>query len=144
MREGVLEWWDQAMQTRLNDPKTGAFIIIMQRVHENDLTGHILANEYNAWDHLCLPARYEIGHPTPTRSTLGFSDPRTKEGELLWEKRVDEKTLNNLEKKFGYIRKCRSIATETNAQRWWNIKGRMVGSLGKRRATRDRILSTKL
>ena len=34
VREGVLEWWDQAMQTRLNDPKTGAFIIIMQRVHE--------------------------------------------------------------------------------------------------------------
>ena len=101
VREGVLEWWDQAMQTRLNDPKTGAFIIIMQRVHENDLTGHILANEYNAWDHLCLPARYEIGHPTPTRSTLGFSDPRTKEGELLWEKRVDEKTLNNLEKSLG-------------------------------------------
>ena len=64
VREGVLEWWDQAMQTRLNDPKTGAFIIIMQRVHENDLTGHILGNEYNAWDHLCLPARYEVGHPT--------------------------------------------------------------------------------
>ena len=63
VRQGVLDWWDQAMQTRLNDPKTGAFIIIMQRVHENDLTGHILGNEYNAWDHLCLPARYEIGHP---------------------------------------------------------------------------------
>ena len=45
MREGVLEWWDQAMQTRLNDPRTGAFVIIMQRVHEQDLTGHILANE---------------------------------------------------------------------------------------------------
>ena len=101
VREGVLEWWDQAMQTRLNDPKTGAFIIIMQRVHENDLTGHILRNEYNAWDHLCLPARYEIGHPTPTRTSLGFSDPRTKEGELLWEKRIDEKTLGTLEKSLG-------------------------------------------
>ena len=101
VREGVLEWWDQAMQTRLNDPKTGAFIIIMQRVHENDLTGHILGNEYNAWDHLCLPARYEKQHPTPTRSTLGFIDPRTKEGELLWEKRVDEKTLGSLEKSLG-------------------------------------------
>ena len=34
VREGVLDWWDQAMQTRLNDPQTGAFIIIMQRLHE--------------------------------------------------------------------------------------------------------------
>ena len=88
VRDGVLEWWDQAMQTRLNDPKTGAFIIIMQRVHERDLTGHILANELGEeWDHLCIPARYEVGHPTPTRSRLGFTDPRTKEGELLWPER---------------------------------------------------------
>ena len=50
VREGGLDWWDQAMQTRLNDPKTGAFIIIMQRVHEVDLTGHILSNS-NDWDH---------------------------------------------------------------------------------------------
>ena len=101
VRESVLDWWDQAMQTRLNDPKTGAFIIIMQRVHEKDLTGHILANQYDEWDHLCLPARYEIGHPTPTRSSLGFSDPRTKEGDLLWEERIDQKTLDNIEKSLG-------------------------------------------
>ena len=25
VRQGVLEWWDQSMQTRLNDPKNGAF-----------------------------------------------------------------------------------------------------------------------
>ena len=101
VREGVLEWWDQAMQTRLNDPKTGAFIIIMQRVHENDLTGHILANENNDWDHLCLPARYEIGHPTPTQSSLYFTDPRTEEGELLWPERIDRATLDSLDKSLG-------------------------------------------
>jgi len=102
VREGVLEWWDQAMQSRLNDPKTGAFIIIMQRVHEKDLTGHILANELGQeWDHLCLPARYEIGHPTPTFSSLGFTDPRTEEGELLWPDRIDEPTLRNLERSLG-------------------------------------------
>ena len=101
VRQGVLEWWDQAMQSRLNDPKTGAFIIIMQRVHENDLTGHILANEHEDWDHLCLPARYEIGHPTPVRSSLYFTDPRTEEDELLWPERVDDNTLSSLEKSLG-------------------------------------------
>jgi predicted phage terminase large subunit-like protein len=101
VREGVLDWWDQAMQTRLNDPKTGAFVIIMQRVHENDLTGHILRNEYNDWDHLCLPARYELGHPSPTKSSLNFTDPRTKENELLWPDRIDDKTLDSLEKSLG-------------------------------------------
>tara|TARA_R110000850_G_scaffold72892_3_gene160107 strand:+ start:354 stop:1631 length:1278 start_codon:yes stop_codon:yes gene_type:complete len=101
VRQGVLEWWDQAMQSRLNDPKTGAFVIIMQRVHENDLTGHILANEHEDWDHLCLPARYEVGHPTPVRSSLYFTDPRTEEDELLWPERVDDNTLSNLEKSLG-------------------------------------------
>jgi len=101
VRQGVLEWWDQSMQTRLNDPKNGAFVIIMQRVHENDLTGHILANEYEDWDHLCLPARYEPSHPTPLRSSLGFADPREQDGELLWPDRIDDKTLNTLEQSLG-------------------------------------------
>ena len=102
VREGVLDWWDQAMQTRLNDPKTGAFIIIMQRLHEQDLTGHILANQLEGeWDHLMLPARYEVGAPNPMRSSLGFTDPRTQEGELLWPDRMDEKTLKTLERSLG-------------------------------------------
>jgi predicted phage terminase large subunit-like protein len=102
MRTSVMEWWDQTMQTRLNDPKTGAFIIIAQRLHEQDLCGHILSQELgNDWDHLMLPARYEIGHPTPVRSSLGFTDPRTQEGELLWPDRMDEKTLKTLERSLG-------------------------------------------
>ena len=102
VREGVLDWWDQAMQTRLNDPRTGAFIIIMQRIHEQDLTGHVLANQLgDEWDHLMLPARYEEDHPTPMKSTLGFTDPRTEEGELLWPERIGNKTLENLERSLG-------------------------------------------
>ena len=102
VREGVLDWWDQAMQTRLNDPRLGAFVVIQQRVNERDITGHILANELgDEWDHLMLPARYEIGHPTPTRSSLGFTDPRTKEGELLWPERFGEKEMSNLERSLG-------------------------------------------
>ena len=102
VRQGVIDWWDQAMQTRLNDPRTGAFIVIQQRVNEQDLTGHILANELgNEWDHLVLPARYEIGHPTPVRSSLGFTDPRTEEGELLWPERFGEKELSTLERGLG-------------------------------------------
>ena len=43
MRESTLEWWDQAMSTRLNNPKTGAKVVVMQRLHEKDLSGHILS-----------------------------------------------------------------------------------------------------
>lgn len=56
-REAVLTWWDEVMSTRLNNPKTGARVIVMQRLHERDLSGHVL--EKGGWEHLCLPAEYE-------------------------------------------------------------------------------------
>ena len=62
IREATLRTWDEVLQTRLNDPKAGMFIVIMQRSHERDLIGHILAREFNG-QHVCLPAEYEANHP---------------------------------------------------------------------------------
>jgi hypothetical protein len=138
VREGVLDWWDQAMQTRLNDPKTGAFIIIMQRLHEQDLTGHVLANQLgDEWDHLMLPARYEVGHPTPMKSTLGFTDPRTKEGDLLWPERIDEQTLSNLERSLGSYAAAGQLQQRPKPQGRRDTQGVMVGAVGKRRDAQE-------
>lgn len=52
-RENANTWFDQTFSTRLNDKKKGCIIIIMQRLHENDLTGHLLNK--GGWEHLCLP-----------------------------------------------------------------------------------------
>jgi len=57
IREGCLQWWDEVMPTRLNNPKTGTRVIVAQRVHERDLSGHVL--EQGGWEHLCLPAEFE-------------------------------------------------------------------------------------
>lgn len=40
--------------SRLNDKKKGAIVLVMQRLHEEDLSGHLLAA--GGWKHLCLPA----------------------------------------------------------------------------------------
>jgi predicted phage terminase large subunit-like protein len=68
----------QRLLTRLNDEDTGVVIIIMQRLHELDLSGVLLAE--GGWDHLYLPAEYD-GRKVVT--SIGWSDPRTEEGELL-------------------------------------------------------------
>lgn len=53
-REASLMAFDQAWTTRLNNKKTGSIIIVMQRLHEKDLTGHLL--ERNAgYFHLKIP-----------------------------------------------------------------------------------------
>jgi predicted phage terminase large subunit-like protein len=97
--ETTITWWTTAMPTRLNDPEHGAFIIIQQRLGEDDLTGHILEHEADGWTHLCLPGRYE-----PERSfhtSIGWKDPRTEPGELLWPERFSEPYLKRLEKSMG-------------------------------------------
>lgn len=97
--EATITWWTTAMPTRLNDPEFGAFIIIQQRLGEDDLTGHILEHEADGWTHLCLPGRYE-----PERSfhtVIGWKDPRTEPGELLWPERFSEEYLKRLERSMG-------------------------------------------
>lgn len=60
MREDVIEWWDKVMSTRWNDPKTVAKIVVMQRIHAKDLSGHILSTAKDeGWVHLMLPMEYE-------------------------------------------------------------------------------------
>ena len=97
--ESTIEWWDSAMSTRLNDPKLGAFIVIQQRLAEKDLTGHILEKQAGDWTHLCLPMRYERDRAFSTG--IGWSDPRTEDGELLWPERFGEAEVKGLEKTLG-------------------------------------------
>jgi hypothetical protein len=57
IRESVIQWWNEVMSTRGNDPKTVARVVVMQRIHELDLSGYLL--EKGGYEHLCLPAEYE-------------------------------------------------------------------------------------
>jgi predicted phage terminase large subunit-like protein len=97
--ETTLDWWRTVMPTRINDAILSAFVIIQQRLAENDLTGHIQENESEGWTQLILPGRYE-----PERSyitTIGWKDPRTVPGELLWPEKFNEASLVRLEKTMG-------------------------------------------
>ena len=53
-RYKVIDWFENTFMTRLNDRKCGV-IVIMQRLHANDLTGHILSKANPDWEHLVLP-----------------------------------------------------------------------------------------
>jgi predicted phage terminase large subunit-like protein len=97
--QATIDWWDGTMSTRLNDAKTGAYIVIQQRLAEDDLTGHILAKNTGEWTHLCLPMRFEKDRSFVTQ--IGWEDPRTEEGELLWPERFGESEVKHLETVLG-------------------------------------------
>lgn len=88
-------------------------VLLMQRLHERDLSGHWLAHNAGDLVHLCLPMRYEppvwvdlgagrrVLQPRMARTPLGFEDPRREAGELLWpdewpEEKVDAIVASHL------------------------------------------------
>lgn len=97
-RDAVLGDFDRNLNTRLNDPAKDAIIVIMQRLHEKDVAGHILA-DIGGYEHVNLPAE------APVKTTIVL--PRSKrrivrnQGDLLWPGRVPQKVLNGLKRAMG-------------------------------------------
>jgi hypothetical protein len=96
IRKSTVDWFDIVMSTRVNDPRTAAKVVVMQRCHQQDLSGHLL--EQGGWEHLCLPAEYE-GPPCTT--VIGWTDPRTEPGELLWPERFGRPEIDDLKRSLG-------------------------------------------
>lgn len=70
-------WWDAAFHNRIADPSKSKRGLIMQRLHEEDLAGHVLEKEKGEWAHLCLPMEYEGEEQKGDRVMwTGWSDPR--------------------------------------------------------------------
>ena len=96
VRKATNDWFDIVMSTRTNDPKTAGKVVVMQRCHQQDLSGHLL--EQGGWEHLCLPAEYEKSDRV---TSIGWRDPRTQHGELLWPERFGPPELESLKRSLG-------------------------------------------
>ena len=94
-RASALTTYDEAISTRLNEPAKGAIVVIMQRLHVNDLTGHLLAGAEH-WDHLCLPMEFEAAHPYRCGE-----DERKSDGEPLWPARFTPEVVKTLTVRLG-------------------------------------------
>lgn len=97
IRKSVNDRWSSTVYNRVNDLRTSLRIGIQQRVHEEDWSGHIL-KEGN-WEHLCCPMEYEPQRldadvdRIPRVTSIGWSDPRTTEGELLFPERFPKEVV---------------------------------------------------
>jgi predicted phage terminase large subunit-like protein len=100
-RQRANDWFDQTISTRgvIRDVRCA---VIMQRLHEEDLSGHLLAR--GGWSHLLLQMRYE---PTrlPKEGDPGWvaepRDPRSTPGELLWPAMLTEAKVRKMELDLG-------------------------------------------
>jgi phage terminase large subunit-like protein len=99
-RQSAVEWWNGSMATRRNDFSYGHMLVIMQRLHELDLTGDLLRK--GGYDVLCLPAEFEPERRCTT--SIGWTDPRSESGELLWPDKVPAEALASLKVTLGSYR----------------------------------------
>lgn len=88
----------EAVPTRVISPKRSAIVVIMQRLHEDDVSGVILSRNMG-YDHLMLPMYYDPQRAAPTM--LDYHDPRTSDGEPLFPARYPPEVLAQLEASLG-------------------------------------------
>ena len=97
-REAARTYFTRTLSTRLDDPKHGTMAVVMQRLHERDLSAVCLDLGFT---HLCLPAEAE------TRTEIIF--PRSgrilirEPGDLLWPKRDGRDELDVQKRMLGSI-----------------------------------------
>ncbi|MBC2667471.1 phage terminase large subunit [Novosphingobium flavum] len=97
-REKVKAVYDQVISTRLNEPKKGAIVCVMQRLHPDDLAGHLLGLE--PWDEVVMPSiatEHEVWD-------LGNGEAKVREpGELLQEFHVGQAELDLKRQSMGLL-----------------------------------------
>ena len=98
MRSTTIDWFLQAVPTRLNNPDKSAIVVIMQRLHEEDVSGVIL-DKGLGYDHIMLPMEYEPLRAAPTM--LGWEDQRETLGELLFPERFPEHVVERDKRAMG-------------------------------------------
>jgi predicted phage terminase large subunit-like protein len=97
-RENANEWYRTTFYSRLNQPDIGVRIIIMQRVHEEDLTGFLLSKETRLkYKHICIPAKSGDNNIKPAYLEEFYD----KDTGLFWEDRFSQSTLDDYRSALG-------------------------------------------
>lgn len=96
-RRGGVTWFDRTLSTR-GESRGARTVVVMQRLHENDVSGHILSDSTSGYVHLCLPMEYDGQRH---KTSIGWEDPRTKRGSLLWPEMFPAESVARLKKRLG-------------------------------------------
>ena len=92
-RRSVHEWYDNTLRSRLNNQETGAIIIVMQRLHADDLVAHV--QQHESWDVLSFPAIAERDETYDLLTPYGRKQIRRRSGEILQLSLLSPSTLES-------------------------------------------------
>jgi predicted phage terminase large subunit-like protein len=96
VRSETVRWVREAMSNRLNNMDTDCIVAIMQRSHESDASNTLIDLGY---EHFMVPMEYDPSRHCET--SIGWSDPRGKEGELAWPERFPRHVVDQIKRTIG-------------------------------------------
>lgn len=96
-RENCINWFNGSVRSRLNTPTKGAIIVVSQRLHAEDLPGHLMQVDH--WDTLIIPAIQQ--RDTTYQLRLGAAPIIMKAGDILQPNRQDLADLQQLKIEMG-------------------------------------------
>lgn len=99
VRTSTVTWFRESLSNRLNNMESSAIIVIMQRVHEGDVSGTIIAEGFDDYCHLMIPMEFDPDRSSET--SIGWTDPRTEDGELAWPERFPASVVEKLKLTVG-------------------------------------------
>jgi predicted phage terminase large subunit-like protein len=98
-RQMANEWYDHTLYSRLNDKLAGAIVLIMHRLHEDDLVGHVLAQE--EWEVVRFPAIAEDDESQLVDTLFGPQHFTRRRGEALHPEREPRAVLEHIRRTIG-------------------------------------------
>src|SRR6516225_1679669 len=98
-RQAANEWFDHTLYSRLNDKRNGAIVLIMHRLHEDDLAGHVQAQEL--WEVVCYPAIAEEDETHLIEAALETRLVTRSSGEALHPEREPLDMLEQIRRTIG-------------------------------------------
>lgn len=96
-RQNVIDWFEQTFSSRLNNKKKGAIVIVMQRLHEEDLCGYLMKNAPENWHLLKLP----VSTDESVSYQCGNNIYEYKSGSSLHNGRYDPEILSKIRDEMG-------------------------------------------
>src|SRR5262249_36254587 len=97
-RRKVIDWYGGTLVSRLNDKENGPIVVVMQRLHENDLAGHLPGQ--GGWEHLDLPAIAVEDSVIPIGDNKVFT---RRQGEVLHAERESREALDRIKAEIGSL-----------------------------------------
>src|SRR5262249_42842626 len=112
-------------------------VVIMQRLHEKDVSGKILSSESDDWVHLMIPMRYDPGRHSVTVPVgvdqITWEDPRTEASELMWPERFGAAQVDAIEAGLGPVSVVRPLAAVASTEGRRHLQAGLMAVVGRPR-----------